>query len=40
MTILTLTFVDRYEDLVVQDNFRFGDDKEIVRLLLLFHNLD
>lgn len=31
MTILTLTFIDRYEDLVVQDNFRFGDDKEIVR---------
>jgi hypothetical protein len=24
-----LTF-KRYEDLVVQDNFRFGDDKEIV----------
>jgi hypothetical protein len=21
----------RYEDLVVQDNFKFGDDKEIVR---------
>jgi len=23
-------FAVRYEDLVVQDNFRFGDDKEIV----------
>lgn len=22
--------VDRYEDQVVQDNFKFGDDKEIV----------
>jgi len=24
--------IKKYEDLVVQDNFRFGDDKEIVRL--------
>lgn len=24
----------RYEDFVVQDNFKFGDDKEIVRLHL------
>lgn len=23
--------IKKYEDLVVQDNFRFGDDKEIVR---------
>jgi len=27
-------FPIRYEDLVVQDNFRFGDDKEIVSLAL------
>jgi len=25
--------IKKYEDLVVQDNFRFGDDKEIVRRL-------
>ena len=25
-------YVSRYEDRVVQDNFKFGDDKEIVRL--------
>lgn len=25
--------IKKYEDLVVQDNFRFGDDKEIVRLV-------
>lgn len=24
--------IKMYEDLVVQDNFRFGDDKNIVRL--------
>ncbi len=23
--------IKKYEDLVVQDNFKFGDDKEIVR---------
>jgi VID27 C-terminal WD40-like domain len=26
--------IKKYEDLVVQDNFRFGDDKEIVRLYM------
>jgi hypothetical protein len=26
--------IKKYEDLVVQDNFRFGDDKEIVRPLI------
>jgi hypothetical protein len=26
--------IKKYEDLVVQDNFRFGDDKEIVRLFV------
>jgi len=25
--------IKKYEDFVVQDNFRFGDDKEIVRLI-------
>ena len=29
---LTVSYVDRYEDQVVQDNFKFGDDKEIVSL--------
>lgn len=37
-TTTILTSIYRYEDLVVQDNFRFGDDKEIVCLLLLFHD--
>ena len=27
--------IKKYEDNVVQDNFKFGDDKEIVRALLL-----
>jgi VID27 C-terminal WD40-like domain len=26
--------IKKYEDLVVQDNFRFGDDKQIVSLLM------
>jgi hypothetical protein len=26
--------IKKYEDLVVQDNFRFGDDKEIVSLYM------
>ena len=26
--------IKKYEDLVVQDNFRFGDDKEIVCLFM------
>lgn len=29
---LTDSYVYRYEDQVVQDNFKFGDDKEIVSL--------
>lgn len=28
--------IKKYEDHVVQDNFKFGDDKEIVRLFLLW----
>lgn len=27
--------IKKYEDLVVQDNFRFGDDKEIVRPVMV-----
>ena len=27
--------IKKYEDLVVQDSFRFGDDKEIVRLFVV-----
>lgn len=30
MAALTVFYVGRYEDQVVQDNFKFGDDKEIV----------
>lgn len=30
----------RYEDIVVQDNFKFGDDKEIVSLLFLWGLVD
>lgn len=30
MAALTVFYVDRYEDHVVQDSFKFGDDKEIV----------
>ena len=30
MAALTVFYIDRYEDKVVQDNFKFGDDKEIV----------
>ena len=31
--------IKMYEDLVVQDNFRFGDDKNIVRLRSWFGDL-
>jgi hypothetical protein len=31
--------IKKYEDLVVQDNFRFGDDKEIVRLYIARENV-
>jgi len=30
--LLMVSYLSRYEDRVVQDNFKFGDDKEIVRL--------
>jgi VID27 C-terminal WD40-like domain len=31
--------IKKYEDLVVQDNFRFGDDKEIVCLYMARENV-
>lgn len=31
--------IKKYEDHVVQDNFKFGDDKEIVSLFLLQRHL-
>ena len=30
--------IKKYDDLVVQDNFRFGDDKEIVSPIPIFKN--
>lgn len=33
MRAITNDDIFRYEDFVVQDNFKFGDDKEIVRIV-------